>query len=91
MLTQEQLHQLLNQQTSSSDRVSSMFDGQQFISRDVNSLIPFLKDDTDFDGRNLWIDTKYQQTKRKKTRKIIIWNNSSLHGEKQIDSSAAIQ
>ena len=33
-----------------------MFDGQQFISRDVNSFILFLKDDTNFEGRNLWID-----------------------------------
>ena len=56
LLTQEQLQQLLNQQTSSSNQISSMFDGQQFISRDVNSLIPFLKDDTNFEGRNLWID-----------------------------------
>ena len=55
LLTQEQLQQLLNQQTSSSNQISSMFDGQQFISRDVNSLIPFLKDDTNFEGRNLWI------------------------------------
>ena len=48
-----------------------MFDGQLFISRDVNSLIPFLKDDTNFEGRTLCIDNV--ETSRESNGSGIRW------------------